>query len=96
MDGIPRASAEQVRVLTEPQDSAACTRMQQVLDQGQRPGGENLLPFEFYQVGALYFALRPLRASTCQPRPGRLCVDLRWNGIHIFDQSLNKIAAIAI
>lgn len=94
--GVPRTEPNQVRVLTGAQDADTCTRMKDALEQQARRYGRSArgVPLEFYQVGAFYFAVRTVPPSTCKPGPRHACVDLRWRGLHIFDQKLNRIESL--
>lgn len=98
--GIPRAAPEAVRLLTDSGDAATCAKLRDVLEQRARVVGGTLRNpnLEFYQVGDFYFAALPAGPSTCRPPADgsrRICIDLRWRGLYIFDRHLNRLASIA-
>lgn len=94
---VPRSDADRIRAMNNAQDSERCARMLELLEARAQAIGSTRLrtPMEFYEVGGHYFALSPLPPSRCRPRPGGVCVDLRWQAIDIFDHALNHVGSLA-
>ena len=94
---VPRSGADRIRAMNNSQDSGRCARMLEVLEARAQAIGStrSRTPMEFYEVGEHYFALSPLPPSRCRPRPGGVCIDLRWQAIDIFDHALNHVGSLA-
>gem|GEM_PF-5444799 len=99
--GVPGAVPEAIRLLTDSADAATCAKLRDILEQHARVVGGTLRHprLEFYQVGDFYFGALPPVPSTCRPPQDgsrRICIDLRWSALHIFDRHLNRVASFAV
>lgn len=93
--GLRRAASDEVRPLT---DGEACKRLRALLEARAKQAGGTLTGSrpEFYVVGEYYYAVLPAAPSRCTPRPGHVCVDLRWQGLDVFDRNFRLIASSAV
>jgi hypothetical protein len=96
--GVPVVSYDQVRPLTDPNDSAVCQQLFQVF-WGQWANPEEAKPewhWTYYQVGDLYYVVvhkttPPVRRNA----DGTMNISLNWNPIFVMDRSYRIIASIA-
>ena len=95
---VPVVTAEQVRLLASPNDSAVCQQLFSVF-WGQWQNPEEAKPdwhWTYYQVGDLYYVVaHRVTPPVSQNADGTFNVSFSWSPIFIIDRSYRVIASIA-
>ncbi|HEX6036476.1 hypothetical protein [Longimicrobium sp.] len=96
-DGVPIVDASQIRLLTNPNDSAVCHRLFQRY-MGLRRDPETAPTdrhWTFYQVGSLYYVVITRISPPVQQTSEGIRLRLEWTPILVFNGNLDLVATAA-